>query len=101
MARRSYLPFAMAIVLSSTEALLAIALLATTQVPAGAQFFDDRFPSQNRRQRGPFDWFEPPPLERAPPQRVAPQQERARAVAQRLRALARCRRHPVSRGVRS
>jgi uncharacterized protein len=76
-ARRSYLPFALAIVLSSTEALLAVALLATKQMPAGAQFFDDRFPSQNRRQRGPFDWFEPAPLERAPPQRAAPQQERA------------------------
>jgi uncharacterized protein len=48
--------------LFAAEAALAMTLLALTPAPSGAQFFfDDRFPFQNRRQRGPFDWFEPAP----------------------------------------
>jgi len=55
---------------------LGMILLIFAPERAGAQFFDDRFPFQSRRQRGQFDWFEPAPLER-PRERAAPQQERA------------------------
>src|ERR1700693_4776403 len=65
------------------EAVIAAAMLLAAPLPAGAQFFDDRFPLQNRRQqqqqpRGPFDWFGPPPQqypqqnEEPPPRREAP-----------------------------
>ena len=81
MARGTYLRFLTAIALFATEAFLAMSLLAIA--PAGAQFFDDRFPFQYRRQRGPFDWFEPPPQERAAPQqeRVAPPVDYSKAPA--------------------
>jgi len=62
--------FWLAAVLLVAEATLAITLSAFAPAPAGAQFFDDRFPFQNRRQRGPFDWFDPAPpqqQERPPP----------------------------------
>lgn len=54
---------AISAVLIAAEAVTAMVLLVAAPVPAGAQFFDDRFPFQNRRQqpqqqpRGPFDWF--------------------------------------------
>src|SRR5262249_46831589 len=57
--------------LLAAEAVVAMTLLVVAPAPSGAQFFwDDRSPSQNRRQRGLFDFFEqqaPPQLERAPP----------------------------------
>ena len=63
--------------LFAAEIALAMILLAFAPAPSGAQFFfGDRFPSQNYRQRGLFNWFEPAPprpqqhqhrLERAPP----------------------------------
>src|SRR5258708_17829720 len=53
----------------AADAVLAMTLLVVAPAPSGAQFWDDR--SQNRRQRGLFDWFEqqavPPQPERAPP----------------------------------
>jgi hypothetical protein len=54
--------------LFTAEAIVAMTMLAIAPAPVGAQFFDDRFPFQSRRQRGPFDWFEPAPQqqERAP-----------------------------------
>jgi hypothetical protein len=68
MLRGACLRFLIATALLAGEALLAIALLPE---PSGAQFFWDDH-SQNRRQRGLFDWFEqqqavPPQQERAPP----------------------------------
>jgi hypothetical protein len=57
------------------EAVLATSLLALAPEPASTQFFDDRFPFQNRWQRESFDWSEPAPLER-PRERAAPQQDR-------------------------
>src|ERR1700674_928611 len=69
----TYLRLLTATALFAAEAALAMALLALAPAPAGAQFFfDDRFPFQNRRQRGPFDWFEPAP----PPQQQQHQPER-------------------------
>jgi hypothetical protein len=64
-----------AITLLIAEAAVAMTLLALSPAPSDAQFFfEDRFPFQNRRQRGPFEWFEPAPQqqpqqqpERAPP----------------------------------
>src|SRR5882724_4300496 len=51
-------------------AVLAVTLLVVAPASSGAQFWDDRS-SQNRRQRGLFDWFEqqpvPPQPQRAPP----------------------------------
>jgi len=67
MARGTYFRYLTAAVLIAAEAALAMALLALVPASAGAQLFDDRFPFQSRRQRGPFDWFEPAPQERAPP----------------------------------
>ncbi len=44
--------------LIAAETAVAATLAAVTTVPASAQFFDDRFPFQSRRQpRGLFDWF--------------------------------------------
>ncbi len=63
----------------AVEAALAVTLFAITPQPAGAQFFEDRFPFQYRRQqRAPFssNWFEPEQFERAAPQERAPRQER-------------------------
>src|SRR6266853_1405329 len=83
MAGRARLRLAMAIGLFATEALSAALLLAITQAPASAQFFDDRFPFQNRRQRGAWDWFEPAPMERATPphERAAPPVDYSKAPA--------------------
>ena len=53
--------------LFAAEAVALAALLLAVPLPAGAQFFDDRFPFQNNRRqqqqqpRGMFDWFGPPP----------------------------------------
>ena len=58
------LRFLIALALLAAEAGVAMMLLVTAPTPSGAQFFFD-FQNQNRRQRGPFDWFEP----------VAPQQQ--------------------------
>jgi hypothetical protein len=68
--------FASTIILVAVEAMSVVTLLSVAQAPAIAQFFDDRFPFQNRRQRNPYDWFEQGPLERATPrhERAAPQE---------------------------
>src|ERR1700704_1472654 len=83
MARRARLRLAMAMGLFATEALSAALLLAITQVPASAQFFDDGFPFQYRRQRGPWDWSEPAPVERPTPphERAAPLVDYSKAPA--------------------
>src|ERR1700704_3938665 len=83
MARRARLRLAMAMGLFATEALSAALLLAITQVPASAQFFDDGFPFQYRRQRGPWDWSEPAPVERPTPphERAAPPVDYSKAPA--------------------
>jgi uncharacterized protein len=53
------------------ELAIAVTGLAVIASPAAAQFFDDRFPFQNRRQpqqRGMFDWFgSPSPFEEQKP----------------------------------
>jgi len=70
MARGTCLRFLSAAALFAAEAVVGMTLLAVAPEPAGAQLFDDRFPFQSRRQRGPFDWFEPAPQqqqERGPP----------------------------------
>ena len=70
MVRGTCLRFLTATALFAAETVLVMTLLAIAPAPAGAQFFEDRFPFQNRRQRGPFDWFEPAApqqQERAPP----------------------------------
>jgi hypothetical protein len=54
-------PFIFAALLFATELVVAITPIALAPAPAGAQFFDDRFPFQNQRQLGPFDWFESTP----------------------------------------
>jgi uncharacterized protein len=69
MVRGACLRFLIATALLAGEAVLAITLL---PAPSGAQFFWDDRSSQNRRQRGLFDWFEqqqaaPPQFERTPP----------------------------------
>ena len=62
MAGGTYLRLFTATALFTAEAALAMTLLALAPAPSGAQFFfDDRFPFQNRRQRGSFDGFEPDP----------------------------------------
>jgi uncharacterized protein len=54
--------FLTAIALLVAEAAAAMTLLTLAPAPSGAQFFfDDRSPFQNRRQRGPFEWYEPAP----------------------------------------
>jgi len=70
MVHRACSRFCLAAVLLVAEAVLAVTLLTLAPAPSSAQFFDDRFPFQNRRQRGPFDWFDPAPpqqQERPPP----------------------------------
>jgi uncharacterized protein len=72
-------------VLLATETIAAIAAIAP--VPVGAQFFEDRFPFQSRRQRGSFSGFEaaphlekvsPPDYSRAPsPKQVHPEAQAA------------------------
>src|SRR3984893_5936403 len=70
----TYLRLLTATALLVAEAAAAMTLLALAPAPSGAQFFfDDRSPFQNRRQRGPFEWYEPAPQqqqhqsERPPP----------------------------------
>lgn len=61
MARGARLRYLIASALLAAEAVLAMSLLMLAPTPSNAQFFfDDRFPFQNRRHRGPFDWFESP-----------------------------------------
>lgn len=73
MARSTGARFGTAVLLIAAEVAVAIGALAFASMPASAQFFDDRFPFQNRRQqqqqRGFFDWFSPPSEEQrsAPP----------------------------------
>jgi hypothetical protein len=68
MARGLLLRLVTATTLFAVEAVVGLTLFALAPAPAGAQLFEDRFPFQSRRQRGPFDWFEPAPQqERAPP----------------------------------
>src|SRR5215470_5123496 len=72
MVRSGCLRLLIATALLAAEAVLATTILVLAPAPSGAQFF---FGFQNRRQRGPFDWFEPatpsPPrrqqVERSPP----------------------------------
>ncbi|HSV23769.1 MAG TPA: SGNH family hydrolase [Xanthobacteraceae bacterium] len=45
--------------------MLAITMLVLAPAPSNAQFFE--FPFQNRRQRGPFDWFDPAPQQQPAP----------------------------------
>jgi uncharacterized protein len=72
MVRGACLRFLIAIALLAGE--IALTVLTFAPAPSSAQFFwDDRSSSQNRRQRGLFEWFEQPqqavPVqpERAPP----------------------------------
>jgi hypothetical protein len=61
--------------LLSAEAVLAVTSLTLSPTPSGAQFFfGERFPSQNqnRRQRGPFDWFDPAPQQQPQQQERPP-----------------------------
>jgi uncharacterized protein len=76
MFRRTSLRFLVAAAMFVAEVILGMSLLALAPEPASSQFFDDRFPFQNRRQRGSFDRFEPSPLERSR-ERAAPQEEQA------------------------
>src|SRR5215831_8365759 len=72
MVRSGCLRLLIATALLAAEAVLATTILVLAPAPSSAQFF---FGFQNRRQRGPFDWFEPatpsPPrrqqVERSPP----------------------------------
>jgi uncharacterized protein len=71
MVRGACLRLLIAITVLAAEAVLAVTMVVVAPTPSGAQFWDDRS-SQNRRQRGLFDWFEqqqavPPQPERAPP----------------------------------
>jgi uncharacterized protein len=76
--------FLTAIALLVAEAAVAMTLLTLAPAPSGAQFFfDDRSPFQNRRQRGPFEWYEP-----APQQQQQPERERAPPPADYSRAPA-------------
>src|SRR6202521_3684914 len=81
----TYLRLLTVIALFTAEAALAMTLLVLAPVPSGAQFFfDDRFPFQNRRQRGPFDWFEPappPPQQQHQPERPPPPVDYSKAPA--------------------
>jgi hypothetical protein len=75
--------FLTAIALLVAEAVVAMTLLTLAPVPSGAQFFfEDRSPFQNRRQRGPFEWFEPAPQQ----QQQQQQPERAPAPVDYSRA---------------
>ena len=70
MVRGACLRLLIATAVLAAETVLAVTLLVVAPAPSGAQFWDDRS-SQNRRQRGLFDWFEQQPVqpqpERAPP----------------------------------
>jgi uncharacterized protein len=77
----TYLRLLTATALFVAEAVVAMTLLAVVPEPASAQFFDDRFPFQNRRQRGPFDWFEPVPPPQQQPERVPPPVDYSKAPA--------------------
>jgi hypothetical protein len=73
----TYVKVLTAAALFAAEVALAMILLVLAPAPSGAQFFfDDRFPSQNYRQRGLFNWFEPAPPQ-LPPQQHQHQLERA------------------------
>src|SRR3984893_13842203 len=81
----TYLRLLTATALFAGEAALVMTLLALAPAPSGAQFFfDDRSPFQNRRQRGPFDWFEPappPPQQQHQPERPPPPVDYSKAPA--------------------
>jgi hypothetical protein len=70
-----------AVALFAAEAVVAITLLTVAPTPASAQFFDDRVPFQNRRQRGPFDWFDPVPQPQHQPERAPPPVDYSKAPA--------------------
>src|SRR5215470_7320403 len=82
MVRSGCLRFLIAIALLAAEAVLATTLLVLAPTPSDAQFFFG-FPS--RRQRGPFDWFEPSAPSPAPQQqqieRSSPPADYSRAPA--------------------
>ena len=82
MARSTCLRILTATTLFAAEAVLGTSLLAIAPAPAGAQLFDDRFPFQSRRQRGPFEWFEPAPQQQQ--QERAPVELRGRVFAVQL-----------------
>jgi hypothetical protein len=74
--------FLTAIALLVAEAVVAMTLLTLAPAPSGAQFFfDDRSPFQNRRQRGPFEWYEPAPQQQQQPERAPPPADYSRAPA--------------------
>jgi uncharacterized protein len=66
MVRGACLRFLIATALLAGEA--GLALLVVAPAPSGAQFFWDDHSSQNRRQRGLFEWFDQPQQQAAPPQ---------------------------------
>jgi hypothetical protein len=85
----TYLGLLTATALFAAEAALAMTLLVLAPAPSGAQFFEDRFPFQNRRQRGSFDWFEPAPQpqqRQRQPERPAPPVDYSKAPAPGRRA---------------
>ena len=74
--------FLTAIALLVAEATLAMTLLTLAPAPSGAQFFfDDRSPFQNRRQRGPFEWYEQAPQQQPERERAPPPADYSRAPA--------------------
>src|SRR5258708_16235540 len=79
MVRGACLRLLIATAVLAAETVLAVTLLAVAPAPSGAQFWDDRS-SQNRRQRGLFDWFEQQPVQ-PQPQRAPPPVDYSRAPA--------------------
>src|ERR1700730_3769214 len=79
----TYLRLLTATALFAGEAALVMTLLALAPAPSGAQFFfDDRSPFQNRRQRGPFEWYEPAPeRQQHQPERPPPPVDYSKAPA--------------------
>jgi hypothetical protein len=74
--------FLIAIALLVAEACVAMTLLTLAPAPSGAQFFfDDRSPFQNRRQRGPFEWYEQAPQQQPERERAPPPADYSRAPA--------------------
>src|SRR5215467_478993 len=67
MVRNGCLRLLIATALLAAEAVLATTILVLTPAPSGAQFF---FGFENRRQRGPFDWFAPATPSPSPRQQV-------------------------------
>src|ERR1700730_16768803 len=79
----TYLRLLTATAVFAGEAALVMTLLALAPAPSGAQFFfEDRSPCQNRRQRGPFEWYEPAPQQQQhQPERPPPPVDYSKAPA--------------------